>query len=175
MIATARARGFAPEQVICTGDVVAYCADAAATVDAIRDFGCTVVAGNCERQLASGADDCGCGFEAGSACDRLSAEWFVHASAQMTKAHRDWMAELPDLVVLDHAGRRSAVIHGGVADVARFIWPSSDAEVFAEEVAAITEQVTSRSGDRRALWYRICARRGGCELDQCGRDRDAAA
>src|SRR5262249_6191085 len=42
------------------------------TVSVLRDWGCHVIAGNCEEQLAAGGADCGCGFPEGSACDRLS-------------------------------------------------------------------------------------------------------
>ena len=52
------ARDIPVRNVICTGDVVAYSGDPMGTVDAIRDHGMTVVAGNCERQLAARALDC---------------------------------------------------------------------------------------------------------------------
>ncbi|WP_425070852.1 metallophosphoesterase family protein [Sagittula sp. S175] len=70
--AEAAARGIPAERVVCTGDVVAYCGDPAATVAEVRDWGCHVLAGNCERQLAENAEDCGCGFDEGSTCDVLS-------------------------------------------------------------------------------------------------------
>jgi len=133
----AERRGIAPDHVICTGDVVAYCAEAAACVEAVRRAGCAVVAGNCEKQLAAGAMDCGCGFEEGSTCDLLSAGWYAHAAAQIGPEDRRWMGGLPDVVVFEQAGRRVAVIHGGVTDVSRFIWPTSPEEVFAEELAAL--------------------------------------
>ena len=44
----ARRLGIPPERIVCTGDVVAYCADPVATIDAIRDTGIHVVMGNCE-------------------------------------------------------------------------------------------------------------------------------
>ena len=40
--------GCAPSEVICTGDLVAYCAEPEETTQAIRDWGCHVIAGNCE-------------------------------------------------------------------------------------------------------------------------------
>ena len=58
--------GISPDNVICTGDVVAYCAYAEDSVKLIREFGCHVLAGNCEQQLANKSNDCGCGFEEGS-------------------------------------------------------------------------------------------------------------
>lgn len=137
LIAEAARRGIPASRAICTGDLAAYGADAAATVAAFRDWGAVLVAGNCERQLAEGAADCGCGFDAGSACDLLSRGWYPHALAALDPAARAWLGDAPDMVLFTHAGRRYAVIHGGLTDVSRFLWPSSDAAAFAEEVAAI--------------------------------------
>ncbi len=122
---------------ICTGDVVAYCADPGATWDLVAaETGC-VVAGNCEQQLATRAPDCGCGFEGGTTCDLLSRGWYPFADARMSDAQRAAMAACPEVAVFRHGGRRMAVIHGGVTDIARFIWSVSPAEVFAEERAAL--------------------------------------
>ncbi|APX88723.1 diadenosine tetraphosphatase [Brevirhabdus pacifica] len=125
--------GIPPGRRICTGDVVAYGAGAAATVALVRARGGAVVAGNCERQLAEGAPDCGCGFDAGSACDLLSRGWYPHALAQTPADSRAWMADLPDAIVFYHEGRRIAVLHGGATDIARFLWPSTPDEGFRHE------------------------------------------
>lgn len=138
VLAEARQRRLAPGQVICTGDVVGYCAQPAATVAAIRAAGCPVVAGNAERQLAAGAADCGCGFAEGSACDIASGAWFAHAGAELGPADLDWMQALPDMALFSHAGRRYAVVHGGLTDIARFVFPSSPEAVFEEEINAVT-------------------------------------
>jgi predicted phosphodiesterase len=133
LLEQAKSRGIAGQNLICTGDVVAYCAAPCETVQAIRQSGCAVVAGNCEIQLAAGALDCGCGFEEGSTCDLLSAGWFAFANAQIQSDDRQWMAQRPDIISFDHAGARYAVIHGGISDVARFIWETSDQAVFVQE------------------------------------------
>ncbi len=138
--AQAAALAIAPEQMICTGDVVAYCGDPVACVDALRAAQIPVIAGNCEKQLAAGAPDCGCGFEEGTACDLLSVGWYGFANAQMGADHRHWMANLPDVITFRHAGKRFGVIHGGVTDIARFVWSSSDRSVFDAEWLAL-EQV----------------------------------
>ena len=88
MRARAAVLGIAPAQTICTGDVVAYCAEPEETVAAIREWGCHVIAGNCEEQLAAGADDCGCGFDAGTACDRAAKDWFSYAKPRISEASR---------------------------------------------------------------------------------------
>lgn len=141
LIGQARHRGIAPAQMICTGDVVAYGGAPMACVEMIRDLGCAVLAGNCERQLASGAADCGCGFDSGSACDLLSARWYAHAAQSLDGAARAWMGDLPDLISFTHAGARYGVIHGGVQDVARFLWPVSPEAGFAEEWQALEAEI----------------------------------
>ena len=137
----AQARGIEASHSICTGDVVAYCADPVATVDLIRRTGCTVVAGNCEKQLAAGALDCGCGFEDGSTCDLLSAGWYAYANRTVPDSDRAWMALCPDIVTFAHAGRRYAVIHGGLTDISRFIWSVSAEAAFDAEIAAVEAAV----------------------------------
>ena len=133
--------------IICTGDVVAYCADAAGCVTEMRDWGLAYVAGNCEKQLAAGATDCGCGFDEGTVCDALSARWFAHASAQIGQEDRDWMAQCPDIVTFRHADLSCSVIHGGVTEIARFIWPVSEEHVFTSEIAALNAALSRQGMD----------------------------
>ncbi len=141
VISEARARGIAAQNCICTGDVVAYCADASATVAAIRAFGCPVVAGNMEHSLGAGATDCGCGFEDGTACDLLSRTWFAHASAQMSADDRVWMSQCPDWIVFTYSGRRYCVVHGAPSDVSRFMWPTMAQSEFEAEWASLNQHV----------------------------------
>ena len=133
----AKARGIAAEHMVGTGDVVAYAADARDCCAQMQALDCPVIAGNCEVQLGSGADNCGCGFEEGTPCDLLSAGWFAHASAEITDADRVWMQSLPRFATFVHQGARYGVLHGGVTDIARFIWSTSEDAVFAEEWAAL--------------------------------------
>jgi predicted phosphodiesterase len=127
--------GIPPARIVCTGDVVAYGADPAATVDLVRAAGIHVVMGNCEESLASASADCGCGYVPGSACDRLAAAWFAHADRELGAAARAWMAQLPRRIDLTIAGARLAVVHGGIDRINRFIFASSAAAIKAEELA----------------------------------------
>ncbi len=145
--------GIAPSNMICTGDVVAYCAYAEDSVQRIRDLGCVVLSGNCEQQLAANADDCGCGFDEGSTCSLLSRTWYAHAKSQISDASREWMAGLPDRITFRHSGLRYGVVHGGASDVSRFIWPvSSDTEIRGEidlletQVDAVDRVLSGHSG-----------------------------
>lgn len=137
LLAQAQALGIGPQNRVCTGDIVAYGAEAVEVWARIAAEGGTIVAGNCEKQLSQRADGCGCGFESGTACDLLSKGWYDHARRVLPDEALDWMGSVPDMVIFTHAGRRCAVIHGGATDISRFIWPSSDVAVFAEEIDAI--------------------------------------
>jgi len=121
----ARRLGIPPERIICTGDVVAYGADPAATVDIVRDAGVHVVMGNCEESLGERAQDCGCGFTAGSACDRLSAAWYSHADGRLDDAARTWMKRLPRRIDLLIGGQRLAVVHGSPNRINAFVFGSA--------------------------------------------------
>ena len=129
------------QNCICTGDIVAYCADAEQCANRLRSFDCPVIAGNCEVQLAQNAPDCGCGFDEGSECSLLSRGWYAHAVKEVSGTNKTWMGSLPDRIVFTKAGVRYAVVHGGATDISRFIWPVTDDATIAEEIAALTEQV----------------------------------
>ena len=122
--------------MISTGDLVGYCADPEETVALFLRRGIPGIAGNCERQAASGAEDCGCGFEDGTACDLLSRGWYAHLSAALSPGARAELADLADLGTFTHDGRRYGVVHGGATANNRFLWPSDDDAAFAAEIAA---------------------------------------
>lgn len=126
MIAEAAQLGIPPGNVICTGDVVAYAGDPAATTDAIMGWGVPTVMGNCEESFGAEADDCGCGFEEGTACDVMSRQWYAYANACLTPAHRAWMRGLPGRIDFTLGTRRFAVIHGSAASINEFVFENTD-------------------------------------------------
>jgi len=119
-------RGISPDRVVCTGDIIAYGADASATLALVRATDCHVIMGNVEENLAAGAADCGCGFEEGSTCDRLSAVWFAHAAAKLSADDRAWMAGLPQQIELAIGPYRFAVVHGSVDSINELVFASTD-------------------------------------------------
>jgi predicted phosphodiesterase len=117
--------GIRPDNVVCTGDVVAYCADPVATVDALRDWGVPVIMGNCEEQLGWNRDDCGCGFEAGTECEQLSIDWYAYANRALGEEQRAWMRSLPRRLDITIGDRRLAVVHGSVDTINEFVFAST--------------------------------------------------
>lgn len=122
LLAQARFLAIPPERVLCTGDLVAYCGNPVETIDMIRDSGVSVVMGNCDEQLAASAADCGCGFEPGSACARLSADWYAYADSIVRPDQRQWLATLPKRIDLSIGGRTLAAIHGSAQSINAFVF-----------------------------------------------------
>jgi SAM-dependent methyltransferase len=135
VLAEARRRAIAPDHVLCTGDLAAYCADPQAVIDLVRGAGIRVVMGNCEESLATAAGDCGCGYAADTQCAVLSTQWYPFADRHVDAASRAWMGALPRRIDVAIAGRRLVAIHGAVSEINRFVFATSDAAI-AEELAA---------------------------------------
>jgi predicted phosphodiesterase len=152
--------GIPPSNVICTGDVVAYCAEPEETARAIADWGCHVIQGNCEQQLAAGAEDCACNFEEGSACDLLAKGWYPYAASRITHEMRAWMGALPTTLAFRLAGLQFRVVHGGTNEISRWVF-ASERKIVAEECRLADADVViaghcglpfiARSGD--ATWF----------------------
>jgi predicted phosphodiesterase len=130
----AQRHGIAPDHIIHTGDVVAYCADAADAAAFVAERGWRAIKGNVEAQLAVAADACACGFAPGTMCDALTASWYAHAERQMTPPLRRWMAELPDQATFRLGGLRFRMVHGSVAAINRFMFASLPEAEFSREL-----------------------------------------
>lgn len=137
LLAESRRLGLSGRHLICTGDLAAYCADPGPVIDLVRESGCLVIAGNCDENLGSAAADCGCGFAPGSACDKLAAAWFTHASAAITADQKAWLASLPRRIDVCIGGRRLAVMHGAPSRINRFVFASGSAALKRRELDLI--------------------------------------
>lgn len=129
----AQSRGILANRVICTGDVVAYCAQPEETVATIRAWGIHVVQGNCEQSIGESLDDCGCGFEEGSACSILSDSWYQFTQANVSDDSRQWMASLPTELRFSFLGRQFCCIHGDASKNNHFVFESTSLKAKAEQ------------------------------------------
>ena len=118
-------REISSDAVFCTGDVTAYCADPVECLDEIAEWNIRCIAGNLELQLASGQDNCGCGFNKGSLCNSLSRQWYAYIDKNVSGAHRDWMAHLPQHISFSFGGKKFLVVHGTPTDVSGFVFAST--------------------------------------------------
>lgn len=135
LLTEAERLGIPPRRIVCTGDVVAYCGEPVKTVAAIRGAGIHAVMGNCEESLGNESQDCGCGFEEGTACERMAVEWYAHANRAVGADDRAWMRGLPRRLDIDVGGRLLAVIHGSVSRINRFVFASTPAAEKRAEIA----------------------------------------
>lgn len=141
LLAKAGSLGFTPAQTLFTGDLVAYCGNPQETVDLIREYGCHVIMGNCEEALAGDAEDCGCGFEEGSACSVLSAQWFAFCRERLDHETKAWMGTLPRALEIEVAGLRFLACHGSPVSINDFIFPSQK-----EKIALALDQASGFDG-----------------------------
>jgi len=126
LLCEARRRAIPPGNIVCTGDLAAYCADPQGVIDLLRRSGIRIVMGNCEESLAAQAADCGCGFAKDSTCAALSGQWYPYADRNIDAENRAWMGSLPRQLELEINGRRLVVVHGGVTSINRFIFATCD-------------------------------------------------
>jgi len=125
LVSLSRKRNIPPQNIICTGDIVGYCAQPAESLDLFRECGANAIAGNVEKQLANGAEHCGCDFSSGSRCDGFSEIWYAFAKANTPTHHLEWMAQLPDHITFSHLGRTYGVVHGSYNNTSEFIFEST--------------------------------------------------
>jgi len=114
-----------PDQVICTGDTVAYCAQPQETVHTIREWGIHVIAGNVEIQLFTRGNVCGCNVGYGTLCDILSRHWYTYARNAMTSDNLEWMGALPGFLKFEIGDRKILIVHGGFDEIAEHIYHST--------------------------------------------------
>lgn len=121
----AETQNIPPENCICTGDIVGYCAQPEETVQLFKLWGAQSIAGNVEIQLSQGAEDCGCDFRKGSRCDGFSQMWYPYAKSKLSKNSLEFMATLPDHITFEYAGKRVMVVHGSYTNTSEFIFKST--------------------------------------------------
>lgn len=134
----ALAHGFTAEQLVCTGDIIAYCAKPVETVELVQEWLGSqglYIKGNVEQSLANKSEDCGCGFVEGSVCDALSKDWYSYAQTKITDEHRQWFTALPEQLSFNYHNTRIQIVHGAPSNISRFMFSSQSDEEFFEEFA----------------------------------------
>lgn len=121
----AESENIPPENCICTGDIVGYCAQPEETVQLFKLWNAKTIAGNVEIQLREGAEDCGCDFRKGSRCDGFSQQWYPYAKSKLSKNSLEFMKTLPDHIEFEYAGKKVMVVHGSYFNTSEFIFKST--------------------------------------------------
>lgn len=111
--------------VICTGDIVGYCAQPEESVQFVQNWGVHAIQGNVEQNIIRGEDDCGCNFAEGSRCDLFSRTWFPYAVRSVSAGSVAWLSTLPLQLSFQYAGKVVAVLHGAATGIADFVFAST--------------------------------------------------
>lgn len=122
----AEKENIAPENCICTGDIVGYCAQPEETVQLFKLWGVKSIVGNVEIQLRENASDCGCDFREGSRCDGFSQLWYPYAQSKLSKNSLEFLKTLPNHITFTYANKRTTVVHGSYFNISEFIFKSTD-------------------------------------------------
>lgn len=118
--------GVSPSNIICTGDVVGYCAQPEETVNTIRDWGIHSIIGNVEEQLREGGNDCGCEYEEGGRCASFAANWYPYAQIHLSDSSIAWMRSLPNHITFEYGGQQAFVVHGSYHHISEYIFRSTE-------------------------------------------------
>lgn len=131
----------APENCICTGDIVGYCAQPEETVQLFKLWGAKSIVGNVEIQLRENAEDCGCEFKEGSRCDGFSQLWYPFAQSKLSKNSLEFLKTLPNNLHFEFAKKRITVLHGSYFNVSEFIFKSTQWSAKAPNFEATNAEV----------------------------------
>ncbi|SCY43038.1 Calcineurin-like phosphoesterase superfamily domain-containing protein [Nonlabens sp. Hel1_33_55] len=126
LIKLAGDQGIAPENCICTGDIIGYCGQPQESLDTFKDWGGHSILGNVEIQLRDDQEDCGCDFTTGSRCDGFSEIWYAFAKANLHTSSKQYFSTLPDHIIFEYAGQKVGIVHGSYNHVSQFIFKSTD-------------------------------------------------
>ncbi len=123
----ARARNV--QEVFALGDFGAFGPHPDRTVEMLRAAGVAAIQGNYEQALASGAEDCHCGYT--DPRDNHFAQLSYDYTRDRTQAeHKRWMATLPGHIRLSVGGKRALLCHGSPRKINEFLWNSTTPEPF---------------------------------------------
>lgn len=125
LIAMAASEGIPPENCICTGDIIGYCAQPEETIQTFKNWNARSILGNVEIQLRDGEEDCGCDFTEGSRCDNFSQQWYPFAQSQLSKDSLNYLKSIPDHITFKFANQNVTVVHGSFFNVSEFIFKST--------------------------------------------------
>lgn len=121
----AKLQGIPPHRIICTGDIVGYCAQPEESVQFVKEWGIHCIQGNVEQNIIDGQDDCGCNFAEGGRCDLFSRTWFPFAARSISPDSAQWLSTLPHHLMFRYAHKAVAVVHGSATHISEFIFKST--------------------------------------------------
>jgi predicted phosphodiesterase len=125
LIHIANSEDISPENCICTGDIIGYCAQPEKTIQTFKKWGAKSIVGNVEIQLRDNENDCGCDFKKDSRCDGYSQQWYPYAKSKLSKDSLNYLQTLPNHITFNINNYKTTVVHGSIFNVSEFIFKST--------------------------------------------------
>ncbi|MCB4807660.1 metallophosphoesterase [Tamlana sp. 62-3] len=145
LIDVAKQEGIPPENCICTGDIVGYCAQPEETIQTFKNWKAQSILGNIEVQLINNEDDCGCDFKSGSRCDSFSQQWYPYAKSRVSNSALNYLATLPDHIQFNYNDSTFFVVHGSFSNISEYIFKSTPWQI-KQEVFKATKSANIIAG-----------------------------
>lgn len=105
------------------GDMTGCCGHSDEVVALVREHFPVVIAGNHEQEAAAGSSVCGCGYS-NPEDEKYSCMAHQYAMDSLSAAHRPWMAQLPDLALLETQQGSLLLCHGSPEQTNEFLYES---------------------------------------------------
>lgn len=127
--------------IICTGDITAYCAQPQETAQILYDSKIHIIQGNCDESLAKDSDDCDCGFDRNTACEVFADRWYNFSKSETSSEMKQWMGTLPFRIEFNFSGKNFHVLHGSYDKINEFIFPSVSDDYLHEQISKTNTDV----------------------------------
>lgn len=117
------------EQIFCLGDLGAFGPHPDRVFPLLSDAGVVCLRGNYDDSIGRELSDCQCGYTdpRDNHFARLSYEYTL---ANTSRAHREFLRDLPEQIRLDLDGRSVLLCHGSPRRVNEFLWRSTTSTPF---------------------------------------------
>ena len=132
-LAEAQQRG--AEMVYCLGDLGGFGPSPERVWPLAASAGVRTVAGNYEESLASGREDCACGYT-DPRDNHFAALSYAYTARSSSPAFKRWMGELPKRRRLRLGDRRALLVHGSPRRTNEFLFDSTTPDAFLERLLA---------------------------------------
>ncbi|MBN1970555.1 MAG: metallophosphoesterase family protein [Candidatus Delongbacteria bacterium] len=119
-------------QVICTGDIIAYCGRPNKTTDLLRENSILSILGNVEEKLISeSTHDNHPGKY--SSYKELSEKWFKFIKNNYKQENYEYIRSLPRCARFNIGNKRAVVVHGSYTQIDKYIFKSTPEQEKIEE------------------------------------------
>ena len=129
------AAGFGAEAVYCLGDLGAFGPNPEAVRPLLQQGAVRVVQGNYEQALASGRDDCNCGYT-DPRDNHFAALSYRYTAERCSVGFKSWMGGLPERRRFRVGRHEILAVHGSPRRVNEFLFDSTTPDAFLELLLA---------------------------------------